>query len=89
MSNKEEADPITQEKGLRIMHRILRLPDVKTITGLSRSTIYFRISQGCFPESVSLGGRAAGWLEHEVQDWLQAQILASRACKPALRTSSG
>ena len=60
------------------MHSILRLPAVKTITGLSRSTIYMRISQGTFPKPVSLGGRAVGWLEAEVQGWLQRQIEASR-----------
>jgi prophage regulatory protein len=44
---------------------ILRLPAVKTRTGLSRSTIYLRVSQGKFPRPVSLGGRAVGWVEEE------------------------
>lgn len=60
------------------MHTILRLPEVKRSTGLSRSTIYFRITQGTFPRPVSLGGRAVGWLEAEIQDWLQRRIDASR-----------
>ena len=60
------------------MHTILRLPDVKRSTGLSRSTIYLRIAQGTFPKPVSLGGRAVGWLEAEVQQWLQRRIEASR-----------
>ena len=59
-------------------HSILRLPAVKTRTGLSRSTIYLRVSQGAFPRPVSLGGRAVGWLEEEIQEWLQRQIEASR-----------
>ncbi len=59
-------------------HTILRLPAVKMSTGLSRSTIYLRVSQGTFPKPVSLGGRAVGWLEAEVQDWLQRRIEASR-----------
>ena len=43
-------------------HTILRLPAVKTHTGLSRSTIYLRVSQGTFPKPVSLGGRRwDGW----------------------------
>jgi prophage regulatory protein len=61
------------------MHTILRLPDVKRSTGLSRSTIYLRITQGTFPKAVSLGGRAVGWLEAEVQQWLQRRIEASRS----------
>jgi prophage regulatory protein len=59
-------------------HTILRLPAVKTYTGLSRSTIYLRVSQGTFPKPVSLGGRAVGWLEAKIQEWLQRQIEASR-----------
>jgi prophage regulatory protein len=31
-----------------------------------------------FPEPVSLGGRAVGWLEAEIQEWLQRRIEASR-----------
>ena len=38
-------------------HTVLSLPAVKARTGLSRSTIYLRVSQGVFPTPVSLGGR--------------------------------
>lgn len=62
-------------------HSILRLPDVKASTGLSRSTIYLRVAQGAFPKPVSLGGRAVGWLEAEIQEWLQRRIDASRKAK--------
>ena len=57
---------------------ILRLPTVKAITGLSRSTIYLRMSEETFPEKISLGSRAVGWLETEVQDWLDERISVSR-----------
>ena len=59
-------------------HNILRLPAVKARTGLSRSTIYLRISEGRFPKAISLGGRAVGWIEAEVNDWLNQQIEISR-----------
>jgi len=59
-------------------HTILRLPAVKASTGLSRSTIYLRIAQGTFPKPVSLGARAVGWIEAEVQQWLTSQIEKSR-----------
>ena len=61
-----------------MVNQILRLPAVKARTGLSRSTIYLRISYGTFPTPISLGGRAVGWLEAEVNDWLTRQIEASR-----------
>ncbi len=60
------------------MYSILRLPIVKQRTGLSRSTIYLRISEGQFPKPVSLGGRAVGWIESEINDWLEQQIENSR-----------
>jgi len=59
-------------------HNILRLPAVKACTGLSRSTIYLRVSQGAFPKPVNLGARAVGWVEAEIQDWLQRKIETSR-----------
>ena len=64
---------------------ILRLPAVKARTGLSRSTIYLRISEGRFPKPISLGGRAVGWIESEVQAWLEQQIDAARKDEPVSR----
>lgn len=57
---------------------ILRLPVVKARTGLSRSTIYLRVCEGTFPKPVSLGARAVGWIESEIQQWLEQRIEASR-----------
>jgi prophage regulatory protein len=59
-------------------HQILRLPTVKARTGLSRSTIYLRMSEGTFPAPISLGSRAVGWIEQEINDWLAQQIETSR-----------
>ena len=58
--------------------RILRLPAVKEMTGLSRSTIYLRISEGKFPRPISLGGRAVGWIEEEIVSWIDRKITAAR-----------
>lgn len=62
-------------------HKILRLPTVKELTGLSRSTIYLRISKNEFPAPISLGGRAVGWLEGDVNAWLTEKVEASRSIK--------
>ena len=59
-------------------HVILRLPEVIARTGLSRSSIYLRVSKGVFPKSVSLGWRSVGWLEHEIDEWLEEKVEASR-----------
>ena len=58
--------------------RFLRLPEVLERTGLSRSTIYVRLAAGRFPRPVALGGRAVGWIEAEVDEWVRERIAESR-----------
>ena len=60
------------------MTKFLRLHAVMERTGLSRSTIYLRIKQGLFPKPIALGGRCVGWVESEINDWLDQQIELSR-----------
>ncbi len=55
-------------------HTILRLPKVKSESGLSRSTIYLRIAQGLWTKPVSLGARAVGWPSSEVATLNAARI---------------
>lgn len=57
---------------------ILRRKQVEARTGLARSTIYDRIKAGTFPAPISLGEKAVGWIESEVDAWLNARIQASR-----------
>lgn len=58
--------------------KILRLSTIKTLTGLSRSSIYLRISEKRFPKPINLGGRAVGWLEYEIDAWIDQQVKQSR-----------
>ena len=57
---------------------ILRLPAVKVRTGLSRSSIYLRLSEEQFPKPISLGTRAVGWVESDIEDWIKDRIDQSR-----------
>ncbi len=57
---------------------ILRLNQVKHRTGLSRSTIYQAMKRGEFPRKVSLGARAVGWLDSEIEAFLRSRVEASR-----------
>jgi prophage regulatory protein len=54
--------------------RIIRKPEALNQLGLSKSTLYVRINDGLLPPPISLGGRAVGFLEHEIQT-----IIAARA----------
>ncbi len=61
--------------------KILRLPQVKSLIGCSRSWIYLKISEGVFPLSISLGSISVGWLESEIINWLKQRIRISRSKK--------
>jgi len=67
---------------------ILRLPEVKARTGLARSTIYLRMSEGAFPEPISLGARSVGWIESEIDAWIARRIAEIRNTRPALQSAS-
>ena len=57
----------------------VRMPEVISRTGLSRSHIYKLQSSGTFPKSISLcGGRAVGWLDSEIDEWMEYRINESR-----------
>ncbi|MDX1901858.1 MAG: AlpA family transcriptional regulator [Gammaproteobacteria bacterium] len=61
--------------------KILRLPKVSEITGLSRSTIYLKVSQRLFPSPILLGKRSVGWIESEINNWIDQQINYCRISK--------
>ena len=57
-------------------HTILRLPAVKARTGLSRTAIHIRVTNGTFPKPVKLGIRAIGWLESDIDAWINSRVSA-------------
>ena len=61
-----------------MVHKILRLPDVIERVGFSRSSIYAFVGNGTFPKPVQIGIRAVGWLDSDVDDWLNAKIEQSK-----------
>lgn len=66
---------------------ILRRRQVEARTGLSRSSIYAKLRHNpkrpgdydpTFPKPVSVGAKAVGWIEAELDSWLAAQVEKSR-----------
>lgn len=57
----------------------LRLPDVKLLTGLSRSTLYALVRSKNFPKPVQLGPRTVAWVRSEVKEWAVERISTSRS----------
>ena len=60
---------------------VVRLPAVRRMTGLGRSTIYRMEAVGQFPQRIKLGLRAVGWMESEVQAWLAMRAEAREATR--------
>jgi len=56
------------------MPKFIRLDAVKSITGLSRSSIYQAISEGKFPSQVKLGARSVAWVASEIEEWMSSCI---------------
>jgi prophage regulatory protein len=53
--------------------RALRLNDVLTKVGISRTQLYRLISRGQFPRQFHLSERTAVWDEAEVDAWLRSK----------------
>ena len=58
--------------------KLLRLRDVIKMTSLSRTTIYNNIAKGKFPKNIHLGPKISVWIEREIQEWINSQILLNR-----------
>lgn len=58
--------------------RIIRLSEVVTRVGLCRASIYNLIKANDFPAQIQLGLNSVGWIESEVQTWIDNRIKASR-----------
>jgi prophage regulatory protein len=59
--------------------KLLRMKDVMSRTGFSRSMIYQLIADGKFPQQIVITARCVCWNESEVNDWILQKIEAPRA----------
>lgn len=59
--------------------RIIRWPEVHERVGYCRTNIYYLIQSGDFPAPIKLGPRAVGWLESDVENWIESRIEQSRS----------
>jgi prophage regulatory protein len=58
----------------RPVERLIRIGEVKRLTGLSTATVYRKISSKEFPRPVALGVLARAWPLSEVQNWIAGRI---------------
>jgi predicted DNA-binding transcriptional regulator AlpA len=64
-----ERDPLSEMQHGH--NRLLRLPEVEALTGLSRGSIDRREAEGAFPRSVRIGSLRR-WNMAEVNRWIEA-----------------
>ena len=57
--------------------KFLRLPQVKELTCLSKSSIYRLIEEGGFPKQIPLGARSVVWVKSHVADWCAQKVDAA------------
>ena len=58
--------------------RLIRLPELCRITGLSRSSVYSLIQDGTFPKQIKLTLRCSAWVMSEVENWIEQKITSAR-----------
>ena len=68
--------------------KILRLPAVKALVGLGKTSLYRLISDGSFPAPIALGSRAVAWRESDIDAWLAARPSARRPGRRPIRAAS-
>ena len=51
---------------------LIRLKDVCELVGISRSTVYKRISDGTFPPPIRVGPRTVRWQLDAIETWCDA-----------------
>jgi prophage regulatory protein len=54
--------------------RIIRIRTVLARTGLSRSTLYRKMSEGTFPSQIRISVHGAGWRESAVNRWIEDPV---------------
>ena len=75
-------------RGANMTISILRLPQVKARTGVSRSGLYAGIKEGNFPAPVAIGPRAVGWLESDITEWIESRPRAGSVADSFKRKST-
>lgn len=53
---------------------ILKINEVVQKCNLSRATIYKKVKEGTFPKQIKLSERSSGWLESEVNQWIESRV---------------
>lgn len=84
-----DGQPVTQERWNEVMaelarlrnqtrKRLMRLPEVLGRVGLQKTQVYELMAAGRFPQAIKITERCVGWLEHEIDAYIEARVAESR-----------
>lgn len=57
--------------------RVIRFPELYRKVGLCRSQVWRLEKEGDFPKSIQLGKNSKGWIESDIDAWLQERKAAA------------
>lgn len=62
--------------------RLVRLPEVRFLTGLGKSSIYEGVKAGTFPQAVRVTDYAVAWRKSEIDGWIASRPLVTEPPAP-------
>ncbi|AEP29916.1 AlpA family transcriptional regulator [Brumicola nitratireducens] len=66
-------EPFLKERVIPLT-RILRRKEVLQLCGIGQTHLYDLIKRNEFPRPVNLTGKIVGWVDNEIQDWIDTKI---------------
>jgi prophage regulatory protein len=69
--------------------RILKLSEVEARVGLKKTTIYKSVQAGTFPAPIALGGKARGWVDSEIDQWIEERIADTQNARQSRHYTPG
>jgi len=64
--------------------RLLRLPEVLSLVGVSWRTLLRWEREGRFPKRYKIGPRIVAWKEFEIQEWFAERDVAATSTRPSI-----
>ena len=62
---------------------LIRIRDVVSMTGISKSQVYRLANMGAFPKPTRLTAQSVAWVKQEVQAWIDDKVQARDSAKGA------
>lgn len=72
---------LQQQTAGTVADRLVRLPEVRHLTGLAKTSIYDGVKAGTFPPAVRVTDYAVAWRQSEIEAWIASRPSAAEPPK--------